>query len=660
MSFVGETFLKKTKHLKHIKNSTVMSDDGELNYSFLEDNDIVLVDEIRPDAGNFDDTNDDVINEPTISEEQIDMIRDMLLYATDLLESSTRTKIKKQIKNFQPNNTQKDNYNRRYLAWNHVGIITMREDKDCHYIQIHFQNCRGSLKDCSFRDVNDKYSLASLSFEGAVFANQSTEIDNELTTPQGSTVFYHAFPTSEIFPNESFKAKLPTHENANAVAVGKGWIAVTTSAKFLRILSSTGIPHQTIWLGGNVVCLCGYHTKLAVLFSFANSEILVDMYDINWEMNKCRVHNIAKNNLVPLTLPHNDIIWAGFSSDLLILSVVDSSGQVSVMHKISDGVLGWAWSPVLQISANIVTSFWPTMFHKNTICGVRLGHGGSVPQRNHNQLYPITIQLRFKPSIVHFYDMQNTLKGVRVVKANEAREAQDIFWMRLAMKHTECLQIDTLLMNRSHVSETTAGILKAKIVGYEQKLDHILLKKLQQALVNSKIERGYDLVSMLNTEKALYVAGQLGDHFDHNTVSELAAWFREIRIFTDVKSSDQLTDSDGEFSEPLENLDLTNPHLNDTGTEELSPNQKDYKSVFNKKFRPMNRSSNNKPVPMPEQMNPFESLKSPVKTVSRFDLPDELLSSPRNSPMMKPHIQYFKKLKKAHTEAKLPMSSNCI
>ena len=100
---------------------------------------------------------------------------------------------------FQPSSTKFDEKNRRYLVWNYVGNIFLRDEETSNRIEVRFANTSGRNKNDAFTD-NYGFVMASLAYEGAIYAteaeapqvapeNDPDYVDNS----RGSTIMYRAF-----------------------------------------------------------------------------------------------------------------------------------------------------------------------------------------------------------------------------------------------------------------------------------------------------------------------------------------------------------------------------------------------------------------------------------------------------------------------------------
>eukprot|EP01034_Spumella_vulgaris_P027034 gene27034-33694_t len=227
---------------------------------------------------------------------------------------------------FQPASTRPDAQMRRYLAWNNVGSITSRDESIENRVEFRFTNTMGGNKNESFAD-RDTFVMAALAYEGAVFASEPEEDPDAHKVNRdkegfkkplpGSVIYYHAFNGQKQLDgvNESFRFTLADSEGAVAVAVGRGWIAVATTSKLLRIFSATGLQVKIVHLRGPVVTLVGMDSRLAIIYHSGvpleeTFQLGVDVLDINWREG-CKIKVAVQGLFVPLS-HKSTLTWTGF------------------------------------------------------------------------------------------------------------------------------------------------------------------------------------------------------------------------------------------------------------------------------------------------------------------------------------------------------------
>ena len=160
---------------------------------------------------------------------------------------------------------------RTILCWNHIGVITSRDDDQFKTIDISFTDAM-SNRPVSFTD-NMHFELGSLGEDGAIFATGLVnEVDDDADISDvggltglsertrdivrksqkrgqgdratGSCVYFHRFERFGTMKNKDWFITLPEGEKVLGCAAGAGWNAVVTRYVFLEI-------------GNEIICLVG-------------------------------------------------------------------------------------------------------------------------------------------------------------------------------------------------------------------------------------------------------------------------------------------------------------------------------------------------------------------------------------------------------------------
>lgn len=398
---------------------------------------------------------------------------------------------------FQPSSTPYDDKKRRYLVWNTIGSIQTREEAISNRIEIRFSDTsRTSNKTEAFPD-NYNFKIASLCYEGAVFANDPEEPENEEDVKPGSTVYYHAFPGQRILQgaNDSFTYSLPSGEAALAVAVGTGWVAVATSKKYLRLFTSTGIQLPMIWLKGPIVSLTGSGNRLAIFYhstaitSIEGSEITVDILELS--SSKMQWLFLCSSR-VPIT--SKEILkWVGWSSDSDYVLISDSAGVLSALMRYG----GWNWIPVLEVAAvrkSIDHIYWPVGVKRGKLLYVLL-NGENKPATNP---IPIVSTRAFSlPIIEHIKDSKVTTLNQQVV------------WESLKAEHALAV-----IQNDPDDSPMNLERMQQRVDEFEVEADKAIIHALVEALKLRKDALAIDLSQrirkIVGCEKAIIVANNIG------------------------------------------------------------------------------------------------------------------------------------------------------
>ena len=416
---------------------------------------------------------------------------------------------------FQPASTTKDDKQRRYLVWNHIGNITLREEPEANQnrIEIRFADTMGRNKQEAFADT-DGFVMAALSNEGALFATPMEVLEEDaFRKPLGSKIHYHAFPAQPQLEgaNETFTIDLPENEEATNVAVGRGWSAVATSTGLLRIFSSTGVQLHVFWLKGPVVTLVGSATQLAIFYNAAQPmcgtvQIKMDLYALFWDrpmVSRC----VASELAVPLTRGSH-LSWAGFETDTRCVSIVDSAGMLSVLLT----PMGWQWTPVLDIEKakrDPSHSWWPVTVKRDKLAYVLL-NGESKPV-----IYPQPV-VATKPLRVPIAE----IKEGRDKGESANQRSHDLVLVQALTAHAEHLKTEEDVFGLWSVEDDMAPeALAARLEKQQIEADKTVLKMFQEACRVQQIAKALDLARKLRTDKALQAGTQIANKFGRPAVA---------------------------------------------------------------------------------------------------------------------------------------------
>jgi hypothetical protein len=491
---------------------------------------------------------------------------------------------------FQPSSTKFDEKRRRYLVWNKVGSIVLREETVENRIEIRFNNTGGSNRNESFPD-RAGFTMGALSYEGAVFATEPEPVDEpkganrdpELRkeTP-GSTIYYHAFPGQKqlMGANESFRWTLSDGEAALAVAVGLGWVAVASSRNLLYVFNSAGLPCMTVALRGPVLALSGCDMALGVVYHGHGME--ADLYEITFQTG-CKVCKLA--SAVPLPLPaqqaqssdvsttaaslvptksaEQHLEWLGFDVDHHVLTVVDGQGVLWGLINCAD----WQWVPLLdihQVRKSIEHTYWPTCVRNGKLVYVLL-NGESRPA-----IYP-------QPVVA-----TKSLR-VPVPVLRDGKDVGDVHKERMhSIVYAGAMTAHTELALTEASAATAAGkqtavdpaVLLERVTQLEYEADKAVLTALQDACQRQRTALALSLALQIRAEKTLMAAITIANHFGRTAVAEaldalleqkqtLAAQLLAAQQGTDMAVSQDFAYSASEYAPEEENLFHDNAHSYD-------------------------------------------------------------------------------------------------
>lgn len=432
------------------------------------------------------------------------------------LSKSLRQQAQNQTKiqsSFQPSSTRIDDKSRRYLVWNQVGNITLREDPLENRVEIRFTNT-ATNKNETFPDRLG-FVMGTLGEDGAAFASPPEDVDpnKEVLHRKGSVLLYHAFSGAHHLQgiNETFRVTLGDGESIQALAVGKGFVAAATDKKLLRIFSSTGIELSVTWLRGPVVCMVALNNLLAVVYNAQlplqeTPQLALDFYEFDW-LAGCRGSLLLSNLPVPLSNKAT-LEWIGFDCDNNLLTILDSQGMMSALLRCN----GWQWMPILnipEVRKSIDHKYWPIMIKNNKLVYVLL-NGESKPA-----VYPqpVVSVKTFRAPLVHELNS-------KAINDQQKEKSTQWLWDEARTNHLEqTIQEKTQKLN---------GMMSEEIQELTMKLDEqlletdkLVLKALQEACQSQQIPLALNLALKIRTTKVLEAGIKVANHFGRSAVAAL-------------------------------------------------------------------------------------------------------------------------------------------
>ena len=456
---------------------------------------------------------------------------------------------------FQPSSTLPDDYQRRYLVWNQVGNIISRDEGISNRIEIKFSNSAGKNKQETFSDTN-KFTLASLSYEGAIFA---TELDpNAPEGSPGSSIYYHAFPSQKALEgaNEDFNLTLLQDEGAVCVAVGRGWCAVATTLNRLRVFSATGLQTMVLTLPP-IVSMVGSGCRLGIVYHRGvpledTAQLQIQVLEFSLE-GKTRVIADA-----PLALtPQASLTWIGFDT-MGAFHSMDTNGSLSVLLNFG----AWHSAPVLETSLvrkSVDHVYWPVCVKNGRLVYVLL-NGETKPA-----VYPQPITSA-KPYQVPI--LENETGRDKEALNEKAR----IF----AIEHMRRIHLDS-----EKEEFTTSGVPPNALTAEEyetlcdemyEEADKALLKVFIDACRLQRNAVASDLAKRIVLEKSIEAAIIAANHYGRSSIAQLLSDILDFKRSIQERKDNERDLMENEFQYTANNTQPT-PNYFDNMQEEEEPKE---------------------------------------------------------------------------------------
>jgi hypothetical protein len=307
---------------------------------------------------------------------------------------------------FTPGETSEFHHHRRFLCWNLIGCIFLREnpapfneaDDPTTAIDIEFADTT-KYRNWSFDNGAHRVILGSLSSTGVVLASRTN-------------LQHHSH--ERWAPDAEFSYRFPESETIDLVASGKGWFCVATERRLLRIFTASGLDVAVFSIPSRATTMVGDGNFLAVVFS-DDSFNSFQMFDV-------KARRMVASGGVPV---RNPIKWIGFDNGILF-AVGGDLQLISFIHQ-----FGGQWVPVCNIKAHFPANaidFFCVGVCDNGLWGVFLDEAQPTPLTVSHQYLK---ELRWNPQVIdanytaYLQVKVQSLGYAKGTKQKAARQASD-------------------------------------------------------------------------------------------------------------------------------------------------------------------------------------------------------------------------------------------
>jgi hypothetical protein len=273
------------------------------------------------------------------------------------------------------NNSTKtlDSTGSRYLCWNMIGSVVIREDGKNKTVECHFSNIANKLKVVFTEEIN--ISLGALNNIGLVVASKPEEQDidkyeNETKCNYSELIFK---PVNQESTYKEWRVKFKEHESIDNIAIGIDWISVYTDTNYIYIFSLSGILKFIFSSSQNVICMAGFENILTYVYYsglplLGIQNLRFKMIDVN---NK---YNEIYDGPLSLTA-YSSLEWFGFSEEGMLYSI--DSEKILRYFKLS---MSKTWIPMLNLDEiYLLSGFWVIGIEQGEIYGVEVKDSTSEP-----------------------------------------------------------------------------------------------------------------------------------------------------------------------------------------------------------------------------------------------------------------------------------------
>lgn len=253
-------------------------------------------------------------------------------------------------KPFQPCSTP-SHLSHRFMVWNSIGIIRCYSDDQDNAIDVEFHDT--SVHHAMHLTNVLNHTMADLSHEAILLACAKS-------SDHPSTLQCIHFNSRDT--NKEWMVDMADDENIEAICLGQGWTAISTSALIVRIFSIGGIQKELFSLMGPVVSMSGHGEQLMISYHRGTG----------FDGDQClgvQLIELGKRKLqvfqgVPLPLSRKSYLaWQGFSAEGTPV-FADSNGIVRMLNRL----LGNTWIPVSNTKDHCKGKsdyYWMIGIHEN-------------------------------------------------------------------------------------------------------------------------------------------------------------------------------------------------------------------------------------------------------------------------------------------------------
>ena len=372
-------------------------------------------------------------------------------------------------KAFQSNVTQyAGNPPRRFLAYNLVGTVISRDEGTYNVIEVAFHDT--GVRMGRVPAVSDYYgfTMAALSDHGVALASPGGD------TP--STVMFRPFESWAA--DAGWDLQLPEGVSFSGIAVGRSWIAATTSHNELHVFSLGGMQTFVMTLPGQAVSIAAYEENLAIVWhdgasaSGADQRLSYMVVDVS---SQEKLHDGPLPMSIGATLT-----WLDFASGGR-LATADSSGVVRM--RVSE--FGGSWMPVMTKEDEEAETLWIVGIENTSLTYIKC----RAPSK--------------EPSVLPKPVLDERPLRVPIVKSKSER-IDDL--QRAFVRDSSYL---THLKDKAATSEEEA--VEDDVLGAENALDRCILKMMHEACKSDQLVRALEAASMLNRTQSLEGALKLAN-----------------------------------------------------------------------------------------------------------------------------------------------------
>ena len=404
---------------------------------------------------------------------------------------------------FQPSETEEfGKY--RFLCWNLIGSIILRNEGKFKAIDIEFAN--QSFHKNLF--LNDRYGIEKgvLNLGGACLASRGKEEDldeyeNDSDSENESSHNTHSIMQFIPFHNwrgiKEWKKALPKHENIDCLAMGTNFIAIRTNHNYIRIFTQDGIQKHMFSYPTPIVALAAYENQLSIVSH--NGVPILGQQNLN--MRTIDVHSFR--NVFDVKLPisgYATLKSFGYTAEGQIYSY--DSNQIL---RLFSPFFAMTWIPVLDLGKDESRStFWLVGVREGEVFGVELKSKLLQP----TVAYKTKITtFEFKVPFV-FGEEESDEHQEEILEEQFLKGKLEVCQATERLKHWGFLKLKR--KKGENEFEMSEGILNEhQIFNKKRDLDKILIQAVRLCCVKDQIQKACSYANMCFLPQSIQICTKL-------------------------------------------------------------------------------------------------------------------------------------------------------
>lgn len=419
---------------------------------------------------------------------------------------------------------------RRYMAYNLVGIITTIFEEDHSIINVEYHD-QTAYRNFHFTDPKN-YTMAAISTSGTVYAveskiavkknkrlnadgeeSESDEDDEEVKTTENSIIYYR--------PNQTGADKDWTHhmlpgEDVVSIAVNRVSVIATTSLGYVRIFTTSGVQRHIFSLE-NIVTMAAMVDLALIVYS--NGPAFTSQQNLEYILLNTDSNEILQRDHVYVT-PDSELCWAGFT-ETNQAAVFDTAGVLRVLQRQRRPDQG-CWVPVFNGKVHAAQlgkteKYWPVGVLRDRLMCVVLRGNNPYPFFPRPPVKDIPLQLPLLEMTTEVGRLEEELLRVNTCNLHERDEAE-----------------------ATNAEEDYEEVFNKA----DDTMDIALLKLINLACKSEKVSRALDLAYILHRSGSIDKAIRIASFHRYATLAQKMTQIKEAKFMEeDVTTASSLADS---------------------------------------------------------------------------------------------------------------------